>query len=128
MYIRFVISEKDSDSHKRKGLFMALDDLLHGSELFDYEEKQAKALFQWFSNNLKKPDSFTTSKSHHPKNKAISWFKPTATEHIRKMREIIAILEAHDINVDIIKTDNPGYVVYEDEFQITAEPFAETKT
>jgi len=128
MYIRFVVFEKDTDSHKRKGLFIALSELQDAGELSEDEEKQAKELSKWFANNLKKPDSFTTSKKHHALNKAISWFKPAAKKHISRMREIVTILEAHDIIVDYVKTNNPGYIVYEDDFQVTAEPFKETKT
>jgi hypothetical protein len=28
--------------------------------------------------------------------------------------------------VDLIRCEKPGYVVYEDEFQVTAEPYADT--
>ena len=40
------------------------------------------------------------------------------------MREIASILERHGIIVNTIYTDRPGYIVYEDEYQITAEPLA----
>jgi len=42
------------------------------------------------------------------------------------MHNLKAILEGHDIHVEIISTHNPGYIVYEDEHQVTAEPFQET--
>ncbi len=32
------------------------------------------------------------------------------------------------VKVEVIRTERPGYIVYEDEFQVTAEPFAETHT
>lgn len=38
-------------------------------------------------------------------------------------RELAAILEAHDIRTEMITTERPGYVVYEDTFQVVAEPF-----
>jgi hypothetical protein len=56
---------------------------------------------------------------------AISWFKPGAREHISKMRELAALLQAHGLAVQQVHTTRPGYVVYEDEFQVTAIPFAE---
>ena len=42
------------------------------------------------------------------------------------MRELASILEGHRVAVDILKTERPGYIVYEDEYQVTAEPFEET--
>ena len=44
------------------------------------------------------------------------------------MREIASVLRAHGLQVDMIKTERPGYIVYEDEYQVTGEPFNETET
>jgi len=54
------------------------------------------------------------------------WFKASAKDHIDKIREIIAVLENYDVSVRMIKTERPGYVVYEDQFQIVAVPFADS--
>jgi len=48
-------------------------------------------------------------------------------EHLARMRELIAVLENHEVPVRIIKTTRPGYVVYEDEFQVVSEPFRDMK-
>jgi hypothetical protein len=58
----------------------------------------------------------------------LEWFKDSAKEHIAKMHALKQILEAHGVVVDVIQTHRPGYVVYEDEFQVAAEPFSETVT
>lgn len=39
-----------------------------------------------------------------------------------------SILEAYGLLTEMIKTDRPGYVVYEDEHQVTAFPFRDTQT
>ncbi len=44
------------------------------------------------------------------------------------MRAFAEILERHGMAVRMIHTDRPGYVLYEDEFQIAAYPFADTPT
>lgn len=36
--------------------------------------------------------------------------------------------DAHGIEVEVLHTERPGYVVYEDEYQVAAEPFTETLT
>jgi hypothetical protein len=36
---------------------------------------------------------------------------------------MVRILERNGVQVQKIKTDKPGYVVYEDEWQMVAEPF-----
>lgn len=126
MYIRFVIADKDSDSGRRQGVFQALVEASDTGLLYDYEEEQKKSLFQWFNENLKEPISLRRSSKFHTKNKAISWFKDTAIDHIARMRELIAILEAHDIEVQMLQTERPGYITYEDRYQIVAEAFNDT--
>ncbi len=128
MYIRFVISEIHKNSHKRQGIFQAIYDLKDAGKLFAYEEHHINGILSWFATYLKNPSSFTKSKTPHAIEKAISWYKDTATEHISKMWEIVAVLEVHGIKVDVIKTDRLGYIVYEDKYQIAAEPFKETST
>ena len=128
MYIRFVVDKLDCDSGKRQGLFQTIGELSEKKLLHKYEEDIVKEIRKWFSNHLEKPDSFTRSSTPHAINKAISWFKPTAKEHIDKMRQLTVIIEGHGFHVHVVSTDRPGYVVYEDEYQIAAEPYSETKT
>ena len=125
-YNRFVVSKKDSDSQKRGGLFHAISDLVNSGALAEHEHVVADELGVWFTQNLPVPRRFAKSRAPRAKNVAISWFKDSAVEHIRKMHEVVQILAAHGIPVDVITTDRPGYVVYEDAHQITAEPFRDS--
>ena len=126
MYIRFVIAQKDQDSGRRQGLFQAISDLEYAGELYAHEQAHYNDIYEWFRSNLKKPRSLSRSSKPHAKNVAISWFKDTAKKHINKMRELIEILSSHGIETEILRTDKPGYIVYEDEYQVAAEPFNET--
>lgn len=80
---------------------------------------------EWFDANLKKPTKFTSSKPpyYRKENKAISWFKDSADVHISKLREVLSILDNHEIHFEMIKTETPGYIVYENNHQVVAEPF-----
>lgn len=127
MYIRFVVTNLDEDSGRRQGVFQALVDAREDGKLYEYEIERLKEIHAWFNENLEKPAAFSRSSRPHAMNKAISWFKDSAAEHIARMRELVSILEAHGVAVDIIRTERPGYVVYEDEYQVTAEPFYETR-
>ena len=53
------------------------------------------------------------------------WFKASATEHIAKIYQMVYILEQSGVYVRVNKTRHPGYIVYEDEHQVVAEPFAD---
>ena len=126
MFIRFVINEKDEDSGRRQGLFQVMKELEDGNHLHVYELDLYKEIYQWFRLNLKTPNSFSRSSRPHAKKIALSWFKASAHEHIRKMYEVVGIIEAHGIHVMVIRSSRPGYVVYEDEFQVAAEAFQST--
>lgn len=125
MFIRFVVGDIHEDSQREMGVFQAAYRLKRERQLPDHEQARLKALLRWFSEHLDKPLRFNRSRRPGRRNKAISWFKPTALDHIRKMREIVGILEAHGIQVRTIKIARPGYVVYEDEHQVAAEPFSD---
>jgi hypothetical protein len=128
MYIRFVVSERDADSGRDMGVFQAIYDLRDFGKLYPYEEAHVDQLRQWFNDHLEKPDRFTTSKPpyHRKQNRAISWFKDSAHEHVRRVRELSAVLENHGVAVRMIKSERVGYIVYEDEHQVVAEPFADS--
>ena len=128
MYVRFIIHGLDEDSGRRQGLFQAVSNLEHEGALLPYEQALYDDVYQWFRHNLKKPTSFSKSSKRGAKAAAISWFKDTAKDHIQKMREMAFILEAHGTTTVMIQTEKPGYIVYEDEFQVAAEPYADTVT
>jgi hypothetical protein len=126
VFVRFVVAEIDDDSQHALGIFQAIDKLRRRGILTYQEEQQEKAIGKWFDKNLAKPTRFTTSKPphHNKQRKAISWFKDSAHEHILQIRLLVAILERHGVSVRMLTTYRVGYVAYEDEHQIVAEPFA----
>lgn len=125
-YVRFVIPRNDNDSGRRQGLFQAVSDLEHEGILLPHEQTTYDEIYNWFRTNLKKPRKLTRSSKPHAKNVALSWFKDSAVEYIKQMHALAQILQAHGIPVEVIRTEKPGYVVYEDLHQITAEPFNDT--
>jgi hypothetical protein len=44
------------------------------------------------------------------------------------MWDVVAILEAHGIAVELLKTDNPGTIIYEDKWQVIAKPSRRDRT
>jgi hypothetical protein len=128
MYIRFVIEKIDEDSGHRQGLFQAMSDLEEAGKLDQYEAQRYKEIYKWFAENLKKPNRLAKSRSPNAKSVALSWFKDTANDHLKHIWEVVGILESHGVSVEVLRTERPGYLVYEDEHQVTAEPFYETQT
>jgi hypothetical protein len=126
MYLRFVVGEIDEDSQRELGVFQAIHKLSLQGVLSEYEQQQDDVIGKWFDKNLKKPTRFTASKPpyYRKQNRAISWFKDTAHEHIDRIRSLVSIPQNHGVAARMLKTDRVGYVVYEDEHQIVAEPFS----
>jgi len=126
MYLRFVVADIDEDSERELGVFHAMGNLRDAGELYPHEQELHDVIRSWFNTHLQKPTRFTASKPpfYRKKKKAISWFKDSAHDHIDRVRSLVAILNNHGISVRMLNTDRPGYVVYEDDYQIVAEPFA----
>jgi hypothetical protein len=129
MYLRFVVADIDEDSEEELGVFHAVRNLREEGKLYPYEEEQHDLIRHWFKENLERPTRFTASKPpfYRKKNKAISWFKDSAGEHLTHVRSLVAILQNHGISVRMLKSERVGYVVYEDEYQIVAESFSDTQ-
>ena len=125
MYLRFVVDDIDEDSERALGVFHAVWNLRDEGKLYAHEEEQHDSTRWWF--HEKRPTRFTASKPpfYRKKSKAISWFKDSATEHLARVCEFVAILETHGVPVRMLKAQRVGYVVYEDKYQVVAEPFAD---
>lgn len=118
-YIRFAVGHKDEDSHVGRGIFQAAALALEWKQITGHDADELNGIKAWFNENLEKPDSFGRNRLRL----GICWFKTGAAEHISRIWEMVRILERNGIYVKKIKTDKPGYVVYEDEWQLVAEPF-----
>lgn len=126
MFIRFVSGEVDEDSHFPAGLFCAAWNLLDETVLTDDEYEALADLMEWFNAHLKGPFDYRL-KSPQRAQRAICWFKSTAHAHLSRAWEMATILERNDVVIRMIKSRSAGYILYEDEAQILAEPFADLR-
>lgn len=114
MYLRFVITQIDEDSHQPQGLFIASDALLKSAELDADERKRLQEVLIWFNKNLPTPNKpYITGN-------VMFWFKTAAQEHIRRMWELVHILRDHGYLVEVHKRDYLNDLVYWDEYQVAA--------
>ena len=126
-FVRFVVASPDPTSQVRQGVFQAAAILRDEGALAEAEVRVLQDALAWFSKNLPKPERFSRKRnSYHRDQRGIAWFKDSATEHLRRIREVVSVLEKHGRSVEMLASPRPGYVVYEDEYQVVAEPFTET--
>jgi hypothetical protein len=130
VFLRFVLMRSHPDTGVDEGIFSAAYELRDSVDTPASDRHLLDALLSWFETNLATPARFnrTKSKGYYRRNTAgVSWLKPTASEHITKMRALIAILEENGYRVSQVTTKTPGYVVFEDDHQIVAEPFRDAR-
>ncbi len=123
MYVRLAVSKRIDDSHLGLGLFHAAEILRAEGLLADHERALVEEAFRWFNRRLPVPGRFARSSKPHARARAISWFKDSAGEFLSRMEDLAAVLEEHGYAVSRRTTDRPGYIVYEDAYQVLAEPF-----
>jgi hypothetical protein len=128
VYIRFVVHRRNEDSGRRDGLIQAAWDLLESNTLSDFEREQFNDILCWFGKYLRVPDRFARRDHSQAHPEAICWLKASAVDHVSWMRELGRVLGEHDIVTEMIAVERPGYIVYEDDHQVAAVPFAETVT
>ena len=128
MFLRFVIPAVDGDSGRRQGLFQKAYALRRSRELSPELHEQLDQALSWLDAHVQRPDRFTRGKRKDEPGLAISWFKDSAEDHLRQMRTVCRVLSERGIPTEMITSDRPGYIVYEDGCQVAAVPFADTRT
>ena len=131
MYVRFVMEKPVPISGVREGIFAAAYNLKRTGRLSSADEHHLTSLLSWFEKNLPTPKRFnrTRSKGYYRRaTKGIAWFKSSATTHLARIHELAELLDRYDLRSEIVKSERPGYIVYEDDSQVIAEPFRDTRT
>lgn len=126
MFHRFVVDEVDPDSGRRMGLFQ-IAYRLERENLWTANDRQAFIdLEHWFSDHLQTPATFALGKKPHAKGRAVSWFRATARTHLDQAWRLARLVGRYRSDVTTIRTERPGYVVFQDDAQVIAYPFADT--
>ena len=127
MYLRFTTEFTNEWNESATGVFQAIKFLINDEQTFDYDRQRLKEIRGWFNLELERPKKFNKHSNRHKTEIAISWFKDSATKHIEKMYDMIPIFENYNLQIKIIKRGNPGYIVYQDEFQVVTMPHGKDK-
>lgn len=117
MFIRFVVGGDDEHHKLLTGLVTEARLLRDKGELEGYEEKQLDEIYAWLNSHLPCPPY---SKSKWSRD-AAAWFKHTAKASILRMRSLAILLESHGKQVRVLRSSNPGKILYEDAFQVVVE-------
>jgi hypothetical protein len=103
------------------GVITAASVMREKGRLESYQAEIVAATFAWLNDHLPCPPFRRHLASGKWSKDAVAWFLPGAKEAIQYMWGLVAVLKSHDIPVRVLRTANPGLIVYRDEFQIVAE-------
>ncbi len=109
---------RNDTSASKLGIFQLATELREAPSLPGYAYNQLKYHQNWLNKHLKSPDILDELEHH----RAISWFKPAAKVPLSHIWGIKTILEEAGYHIEIVKTRNPGHIIYEDGWQIVAKP------
>jgi hypothetical protein len=126
MFIRFVTDQPDEDTGIPVGVFAIAYRLLDNTEVDDCERTEIRKTLDWFKTNLPIPKRFVRSRKPHRQDRGICWFKSDAIECVTNIRYLVHLVREQNVIVRELTTETPGYMIYEDRFQVVAEPFATT--
>jgi hypothetical protein len=118
MFVRFTTGINDPDSHLASGIFHSVLLLCEREPVDEYLRKWMEESCQWFNEHLP-----VANLRDAPAGRAICWFKDSALWFIAKARELCVVLKEHGVPVRQVTTRRPGYIYYEDRYQIAAVPF-----
>lgn len=117
MFVRFVVGGDAEDHRQLTGLVTEARLLRDHGRLTAAEEAHLQEVYDWLNSELPCPPFSSAGWSRN----AVAWFKDSAAEPIRRFRVLAALLEQHDCRVRMLRSSNPGKVLYEDRFQVVVE-------
>ncbi len=117
MYLRFVVGGDDEHHRSLTGRVTEARLLRDNGALSSHEVELLESTYDWLNDNLPCPPFSTAGWSRD----AVTWFKDSATESIRQMRQLGVLLESHGLLVRMLRSSNPGKILYEDPYQFVVE-------
>jgi hypothetical protein len=125
VFIRLVVTIPNPRTHVLTGIFDVAYDLRDGTGLSADDWASVYLLLDWFEQRLPVPTRFSRSTRRRCP-RAICWFKANAGECITRVNELGRLIGRLGLPTRALRTPRPGYVVYEDRYQVAAVPFRDT--
>jgi hypothetical protein len=85
---------------------------------------------EWIERHLAAPKRFTSTSSkgwYRRQARGLSWLRGTAVGHVAHLRALSALVHSTGREVAELAETRIGYIVYQDEQQVIAEPFRDTR-
>jgi hypothetical protein len=102
------------------GIFAACHHLRRDGCLTPDDDELFTEVDNWFVARLPYPPFYADGNTI----RAVPWFKPAATALIAALAPLQALLHRYGVPYDVVRSPDPGTIIYEDTFQIGVLPHA----
>ena len=121
MFIRFVVATDSDNPWWANGVISTARIFRDDGRLEPYQVAVVEEAFAWFNQHLPRPPFAANLESGAWSSAAVAWFIHDAKEPISRMWDLVAVIKEHGASVHILRSENPGMIVYRDAFQVIAE-------
>lgn len=101
------------------GIFAACHHLRRAGRLVPADDELFTQVDDWFIARLPYPPFYADGNTI----RAVPWFKPDAAWLIAALAPLEDLLRRYDVPYDIVRSPDPGTIIYEDDFQIGVLPY-----
>ncbi|WP_405391248.1 hypothetical protein OG596_27355 [Streptomyces sp. NBC_01102] len=122
-YIRFQSPHRNRRGHFT-GVFGLVNNLAREGRLSDAEESFRRSNNSWYDAAYTDPSTVDPTVYDDGINPgAAAWFKPSAAHLLTRVPGYLEILAAHEVDYRVLRSSDPGRIIYEDDVQIVVVPY-----
>ncbi|MES9510437.1 hypothetical protein ABWJ92_29165 [Streptomyces sp. NPDC000609] len=123
-YVRFQSPHRNKRGHFT-GVFGLINTLAREGKLSEEQELFRRTNNSWYNAAYTDPSTVDPGIYDHEINPgAAAWFKPSAEHLLARIPGYLEILAAHGVDCRLLRSTDPGRVIYEDDVQIAVVPYA----
>lgn len=117
-YHRFCSKEVSPFTGERDGIFVAVWHLIRDKRVTTQEEAAYWEHREWYEANLLIPPFYAEG---NPR-RAVTWFRDSVMDHplLERLTFYRDLAGKYGVGIELVSTEAPGEIVYEDAFQIGA--------
>ncbi|ARF53824.1 hypothetical protein [Streptomyces gilvosporeus] len=122
-YVRFQSPHRNRRGNFT-GVFGLVNTLARKGRLSDEQESFRRINNSWYDAAYTNPSTVDATVYDHEINPgAAAWFKPSAAHLIARVPGYLEILAAHGVDCRMMRSADPGRVIYKDDVQVVVVPY-----